>query len=127
MLLDVTGILFAAQLVLLLTIGPYADYGTWRPWIMISEFQSELRSADLVAYGVLHSCPNNPLHLPVCHVRYKQARPVASRPGAIRRRFARSVSSSLSLSLCPYFWETNDRNSSNFTLCMPHRGTLLTS
>jgi hypothetical protein len=36
MLLDVTGILFAAQLVLLLTIGPYADYGTWRPWIMIS-------------------------------------------------------------------------------------------
>ncbi|PMD45611.1 autophagy protein, partial [Hyaloscypha variabilis F] len=35
MLLDVTGILFAAQLVLLLTIGPYADYGNWRPWIMI--------------------------------------------------------------------------------------------
>ena len=41
MLLDVTGILFAAQLVLLLTIGPYADYGTWRPWIMISELYAE--------------------------------------------------------------------------------------
>jgi hypothetical protein len=37
MLLDVTGITFADQLVLLLTIGPYADYGNWRPWIMISE------------------------------------------------------------------------------------------
>ena len=36
MLLDVTGILFAGQLVLLLSIGPYADYGYWRPWIMIS-------------------------------------------------------------------------------------------
>lgn len=36
MLLDVTGILFAAQLVTLLTVGPYADYGNWRPWIMIS-------------------------------------------------------------------------------------------
>ncbi|KAM3440959.1 hypothetical protein NHJ13734_003023 [Beauveria thailandica] len=34
-LLDITGILFAAQLVTLLTIGPYADYGNWRPWIMI--------------------------------------------------------------------------------------------
>ncbi|KAM3508636.1 hypothetical protein MY11210_006638 [Beauveria gryllotalpidicola] len=35
-LLDITGILFAAQLVTLLTIGPYADYGNWRPWVMIS-------------------------------------------------------------------------------------------
>ena len=30
-----SGIQFAVQLVLLLTIGPFADYGTWRPWIMI--------------------------------------------------------------------------------------------
>jgi MFS-type transporter involved in bile tolerance (Atg22 family) len=35
MLLDVNGIQFAVQLILLLTIGPYADYGSWRPWIMI--------------------------------------------------------------------------------------------
>ncbi|KAL2213234.1 autophagy protein [Sarocladium strictum] len=35
MLLNVTGILFASQLTLLLILGPYADYGTWRPWIMI--------------------------------------------------------------------------------------------
>jgi len=34
-LLDITGILFAAQLVTLLILGPYADYGNWRPWIMI--------------------------------------------------------------------------------------------
>lgn len=35
MLLDVTGILFASQLVALVVLGPYADYGNWRPWIMI--------------------------------------------------------------------------------------------
>ena len=35
MLLDLTGILFTAQLVVLLGIGPYADYGKWRPWLMI--------------------------------------------------------------------------------------------
>ena len=34
-LLDLNGILFAVQLVLLLTIGPYADYGSWRPYILI--------------------------------------------------------------------------------------------
>ncbi|PMB67070.1 Autophagy-related protein 22 [Beauveria bassiana] len=39
-----TGILFAAQLVTLLTIGPYADYGNWRPWIMI------------IAQSILYTC-----------------------------------------------------------------------
>jgi MFS-type transporter involved in bile tolerance (Atg22 family) len=34
-ILDTGGILFAVQLVVLLLIGPYADYGTWRPWILI--------------------------------------------------------------------------------------------
>ena len=38
MLLDITGILFAAQLVILLAIGPYADYGNWRPYIMMSRW-----------------------------------------------------------------------------------------
>ena len=41
MLLNVTGILFASQLTLLLMLGPYADYGNWRPWIMIT-FQTIL-------------------------------------------------------------------------------------
>lgn len=27
--------MFAAQMFTLLTVGPYADYGNWRPWIMI--------------------------------------------------------------------------------------------
>jgi hypothetical protein len=53
MLLDVTGILFAAQLVLLLTIGPYADYGNWRPWIMISKFR--LTPAQFNAYEKIYS------------------------------------------------------------------------
>lgn len=35
-ILDLSGILFAVQLVVLLIIGPYADYGTWRPWILIA-------------------------------------------------------------------------------------------
>ncbi|KAL1411607.1 hypothetical protein Q8F55_002571 [Vanrija albida] len=43
-LLDITGIMFAAQLFTLLTVGPYADYGNWRPWIMI------------VAQSILYIC-----------------------------------------------------------------------
>ncbi|ORX35484.1 autophagy protein [Kockovaella imperatae] len=34
-ILDLQGILFAVQLVLLLLIGPYADYGSWGPWLLI--------------------------------------------------------------------------------------------
>ncbi|ORX37517.1 putative autophagy protein [Kockovaella imperatae] len=33
--LDFTGIIFAIQLALLLIIGPYADYGNWRPYILM--------------------------------------------------------------------------------------------
>jgi hypothetical protein len=40
-LLDTMGIAFGAQLVFLLVLGPYADYGNWRPWIMIT-FQTVL-------------------------------------------------------------------------------------
>jgi hypothetical protein len=35
MLLDLSAVLFAAQLVVLLGVGPYADYGRWRPWLLI--------------------------------------------------------------------------------------------
>ena len=41
-LLDMTGIMFAAQLVTLLIIGPFTDYGNWRPWILISRLSSSL-------------------------------------------------------------------------------------
>ncbi|ORX37289.1 autophagy protein [Kockovaella imperatae] len=34
MILDLTGILFAVQVVCLVLIGPYADYGNWRPYIL---------------------------------------------------------------------------------------------
>jgi len=37
MLLNVTGVLFASQLATLMFLGPYADYGNWRPWIMIGK------------------------------------------------------------------------------------------
>lgn len=36
-ILDLNGILFAVQLVCLLVIGPYADYGHWRPGLLICE------------------------------------------------------------------------------------------
>lgn len=51
MLLDISGILFAIQLVILLTIGPYADYGNWRPWIMIL-FQTLLYITQLAMCGI---------------------------------------------------------------------------
>ncbi|ORX40325.1 autophagy-related protein 22-like protein [Kockovaella imperatae] len=34
-ILDLNGITFAVQLCILLIIGPYADYGTWRPYILM--------------------------------------------------------------------------------------------
>lgn len=36
-LLDLTGIIFAVQFVALLIIGAYADYGKWRPWVLVGE------------------------------------------------------------------------------------------
>ncbi|ORX36209.1 autophagy protein [Kockovaella imperatae] len=51
MLLDVTGILFAVQLVVLMTLGPYADYGNWRPWIMIF-FQLVLEACQFAMCGL---------------------------------------------------------------------------
>ena len=36
-LTNLTGFKFAAQFVALMLIGPYVDYGTWRPWLLICE------------------------------------------------------------------------------------------
>lgn len=36
-ILDSSGILFAVTLVVMLVVGPYADYGTWRPYILMCE------------------------------------------------------------------------------------------
>jgi hypothetical protein len=56
MLLDVTGILFAAQLVILLTLGPYADYGNWRPYIMMGESMFSFNTNCTVFQAVLCIC-----------------------------------------------------------------------
>ena len=42
LILDLNGIQFAVQTVLLLMIGPYADYGTWRPWLLICKSTLDL-------------------------------------------------------------------------------------
>ncbi len=44
MVLDLNGILFAIQLVVLLVVGPYADYGNWRPWLLIGKRASHCLS-----------------------------------------------------------------------------------
>jgi hypothetical protein len=36
-MLNIAGIIFAIQFVTLLMVGAYADYGKWRPWVMIGE------------------------------------------------------------------------------------------
>lgn len=98
MLLDITGILFAAQLVALLTIGPYADYGHWRPWIMICtldrlnyndgrlsccaiEMELDIFGSDTQ----FDSLSNGSLHYTVCHDWYEPTRPMAGSPSAVRR------------------------------------------
>lgn len=40
MILNLNGILFAVQVVLLLFVGPYADYGNWRAPFLLSEFNA---------------------------------------------------------------------------------------
>ncbi|ORX34854.1 autophagy protein [Kockovaella imperatae] len=42
-LLDISGILTAVTVVVMFVLGPYADYGNWRPWIMIG--------AEVITWG----------------------------------------------------------------------------
>lgn len=37
MILNLNGILFAVQVVLLLFVGPYADYGNWRGHFLLGQ------------------------------------------------------------------------------------------
>lgn len=48
-MLNIAGIIFAIQFVTLLMVGAYADYGKWRPWVMIGE----QRSCDLPYQGTM--------------------------------------------------------------------------
>jgi hypothetical protein len=47
-MLNLTGIIFAIQFVTLLFIGAYADYGKWRPWVMIGEWFALHRYQQLI-------------------------------------------------------------------------------
>ncbi|KAK8850683.1 hypothetical protein IAR55_004603 [Kwoniella newhampshirensis] len=51
MLLDLTGIIFAIQLVSLLFLGAYADFGNWRPFLLIS-FTAVLYVAQFAMVGL---------------------------------------------------------------------------
>ena len=61
MLLDMNGILFAVQLVILLVIGPYADYGKWRPWVLIGKRSLEFLFSAHVSIQSQPSCSGSPL------------------------------------------------------------------
>lgn len=69
MLLNVTGVLFASQLATLMFLGPYADYGNWRPWIMIGKAPEPYRDTRCSTDFVL-SRTNHPLYLSIRHVRH---------------------------------------------------------
>ena len=58
-LLDMNGILFGIQLVVLLFLGPYADYGSWRPYVLIGE--SGTYSALMHETQSRPSCCGSPL------------------------------------------------------------------
>ena len=92
MLLNVTGVLFASQLMMLLILGPYADYGHWRPWIMIGELPTPSPSRVLLRMLLIeHSFPSGPdysIPLPILDVCHQQVLAVGRCPGTIRRRIS---------------------------------------
>ena len=56
-LTNLTGFTFAAQFLCLISIGPYADYGTWRPWLLIGEHRSSSVMTDrIVTEAITYIC-----------------------------------------------------------------------
>jgi len=57
MILNLNGILFAVQVVLLLFVGPYADYGNWRaPFLLSTSTSNATRArADDSAMAVIQN------------------------------------------------------------------------
>lgn len=53
-LLDISGLTFGVQVVALMIIGPYADYGTWRPYILIFWTVVGI-AASLAFFGIIHA------------------------------------------------------------------------
>lgn len=56
-MLNLSGIIFAIQFVTLLMVGAYADYGKWRPWVMIGECGGRVcRSTNTKWVGFMGIC-----------------------------------------------------------------------
>jgi hypothetical protein len=76
MILNLNGILFAVQVVLLLFVGPYADYGNWRAPFLLGEFH--------VPAMLMMSNGNHPERLYFRFRRINPAIPMASRQRPVR-------------------------------------------
>jgi hypothetical protein len=76
MILNLNGILFAVQVVLLLFVGPYADYGNWRAPFLLGEFH--------ILVGLMYSNGNYPKCLYFRFRRIDPAVPMASRQRLVR-------------------------------------------
>jgi hypothetical protein len=76
MILNLNGILFAVQVVLLLFVGPYADYGNWRAPFLLGELN--------VPAMLMMSNGNYPKCLYFWIRRINPAIPMASRQRLVR-------------------------------------------
>ena len=71
MILNLNGFLFAVQVVLLLFVGPYADYGNWRAPFLLSQFDGPAM--------LMTSNGNHPERMYIRFRRLDSAIPMASR------------------------------------------------
>jgi hypothetical protein len=78
-MLNLTGIIFAIQFVTLLFIGAYADYGKWRPWVMIGEY-----SALQICQHLIERFHRSSLLLSILHFGPQQARAMGWCPSMLR-------------------------------------------
>lgn len=67
MILNLNGILFAVQVVLLLFVGPYADYGNWRAPFLLS--------MPYIQATLMYSNGNHPKRL---YLRFRRINPAIS-------------------------------------------------
>lgn len=89
-MLNLSGIIFSIQFVTLLFVGAYADYGVWRPWVMIGEpaMTTERYSSGLTLlrlYGTL-------VLLSIFYLCAEQTWSMDRCSGMLRRRCLRYVS-----------------------------------
>ena len=80
-MLNLTGIIFAIQFVTLLFIGAYADYGKWRPWVMIGECP-----ALQICQRLIDRFHRSSLLLSILYFGPQHARTMGWCPSMLRRR-----------------------------------------